>query len=217
MTPERWQQIENLCHEALARPADARAAFLAEACAGDAALQREVESLVRQESSAADFMSEPAVTSVALEYPQGTLIGHRVGPYAIGALLGVGGMGEVYRAHDDALGRDVAIKVLAPAFTADPERRARFEREARLLAALNHPNIAAIYGVERGPVSGPADAGAYGGRRCGRWSWSSSKARRSQSASRAGAACRSPRRWPSRDRSSMRSRLLMKRGSSTAI
>ena len=57
-------------------------------------------------------------------------------------------MGEVYRAHDTTLGRDVAIKVLPPVFTSDPERRARFEREARLLASLNHPHIAAIYGVE---------------------------------------------------------------------
>ena len=60
----------------------------------------------------------------------------------------MGGMGEVYRAHDDTLGREVAIKVLPPAFTADPERRARFEREARMLATLNHPHIGAIYGVE---------------------------------------------------------------------
>ena len=57
-------------------------------------------------------------------------------------------MGEVYRAHDDTLGRDVAIKLLSPAFTAEPERRARFEREARMLATLNHPHIGAIYGVE---------------------------------------------------------------------
>jgi serine/threonine-protein kinase len=62
-------------------------------------------------------------------------------------------MGEVYRAHDTTLGRDVAIKVLTPAFTADPERRARFEREARLLAAVNHAHIAAIYGVEVGPAT----------------------------------------------------------------
>ena len=60
----------------------------------------------------------------------------------------MGGMGEVYRAHDDTLGREVAIKVLPLAFTADPERRARFEREARMLATLNHPHIGAIYGVE---------------------------------------------------------------------
>src|SRR4051794_892172 len=74
--------------------------------------------------------------------------GARVGAYEIGALLGVGGMGEVYRARDAKLGRDVAIKVLPSSLATDPERLARFEREARLLASLNHPNIAAIYGVE---------------------------------------------------------------------
>ena len=74
--------------------------------------------------------------------------GTRHGPYMIGALIGAGGMGEVYRAFDPRLGRDVALKVLPRAFTSDPDRLARFEREARMLAALNHPNIAAIYGIE---------------------------------------------------------------------
>ena len=68
--------------------------------------------------------------------------------YEIGSPLGFGGMGEVYRARDTKLGRDVAIKILPRAFTSDPERLARFEREARMLAALNHPNIGAIYGLE---------------------------------------------------------------------
>src|SRR4051794_37626157 len=74
--------------------------------------------------------------------------GARLGPYEVGALLGVGGMGEVYRARDTRLQREVAIKVLPPIVAADPERRARFQREARVLATLNHPNIASIYGVE---------------------------------------------------------------------
>ena len=75
-------------------------------------------------------------------------IGARLGAYEITGTLGVGGMGEVYRARDTQLGRDVAVKILPAAFAADPERVARFEREAHVLAALNHPNIAAIYGVE---------------------------------------------------------------------
>ena len=71
-----------------------------------------------------------------------------LGGYQLQALLGAGGMGEVYRARDTKLGRDVAIKILPRAFTSDPDRLARFEREARMLAALNHPNICAIYGLE---------------------------------------------------------------------
>ena len=76
------------------------------------------------------------------------MIGHTLGGYHLQALLGAGGMGEVYRAHDAKLGRDVAIKILPRAVTSDPDRLARFEREARMLAALNHPNICAIYGLE---------------------------------------------------------------------
>src|SRR6202158_3707394 len=74
--------------------------------------------------------------------------GTRLGPYEILALIGAGGMGEVYRAHDTKLKRDVALKVLPDAFAGDPERMARFQREAEVLASLNHPNIAHIYGVE---------------------------------------------------------------------
>ena len=80
--------------------------------------------------------------------------GRRLGVYQVQALLGAGGMGEVYRARDTKLERDVAIKVLPAAFTSDPDRLARFEREARMLAALNHPNIGAIYGLEEDDGSG---------------------------------------------------------------
>ena len=76
------------------------------------------------------------------------LVGRRLGAYQVQARLGAGGMGEVYRARDTKLERDVAIKILPSAFTSDPERLARFEREARMLAALNHPNIGSIYGLE---------------------------------------------------------------------
>ena len=78
----------------------------------------------------------------------GLTAGDRLGNYAVVAPLGAGGMGEVYRAHDARLGRDVAIKILPHAFTTDPERLARFEREARVLAALNHPHIGGIHGIE---------------------------------------------------------------------
>ena len=82
----------------------------------------------------------------------------RIGSYQLGSMIGVGGMGEVYRARHLKLGREVAIKILPAKFTGDPERLARFEREARVLAALNHPHIGAIYGLEEAdplPVWGP--------------------------------------------------------------
>src|SRR5271155_5462364 len=74
--------------------------------------------------------------------------GTKIGPYEVASLLGVGGMGEVYRSRDSKLGREVALKVLPATVAADPDRLARFGREAKLLASLNHPNIAAIYGLE---------------------------------------------------------------------
>jgi serine/threonine protein kinase/Tol biopolymer transport system component len=149
MTPEQWREVETLCHAALSRPPTERAAFLAAACPDDA-LRREVESLLVHESDADRFMSVPAaaVAAVSAEAARGSLVGQRLGVYAIRSLLGVGGMGEVYRAYDERLEREVAIKVLPPAFTADPARRARLEREARVLATLNHQHIGTIYGVE---------------------------------------------------------------------
>ena len=78
--------------------------------------------------------------------------GARLGSYEIISKIGEGGMGEVYRARDTKLGRDVALKFLPEAFATDPERLARFQREAHLLASLNHPHIAAIYGLEEGSV-----------------------------------------------------------------
>jgi serine/threonine protein kinase len=83
--------------------------------------------------------------------------GTSLGPYEIIAPLGAGGMGEVYRARDTKLNRDVAIKVLPDSFANDAERLARFTREAQTLAALNHPNIAAIYGLEEGPAEEPVN------------------------------------------------------------
>ena len=88
-------------------------------------------------------------------------IGGLVGAYQVIAKLGVGGMGEVYRARDTKLNRDVAIKVLLPAVANDPDRLARFSREGQVLASLNHPNIAHIYGIEEAAGEGPAKAGHH--------------------------------------------------------
>ncbi len=143
MTPQRWRQITEIFHAALARDPVRRDAFLGEACAADQALRSEVESLMAAHHEAGPFGDTP-VSIPATPLEAGTL----VGPYRIDSLLGAGGMGEVYRARDPRLERDVAIKVLPAHVTSDPERLARFEREARVLASLNHPHIGAIYGVE---------------------------------------------------------------------
>ena len=152
MTPERFRQIERLFHEARTRPAGVRGAFLADACGGDEALRREVESLLAEPESGPGVL-DTGVAAMAADLataPAASLIGRRLGVYEIRAVLGSGGMGEVYRASDTRLGRDVAIKILPPALTRDADRLARFEREARVLASLDHPNIATIHGVEEG-------------------------------------------------------------------
>ena len=144
-------RISDLYHRALACTPEDRGAFLEEACDGDTRLREEVESLLRFESDSARFLETPAAVvagDLARAPDRSRMIGRQLGPYTIVAPLGAGGMGEVYRARDTKLGRDVAIKILPSHFMADPERRARFAREARLLATLNHPHIGAIHGLE---------------------------------------------------------------------
>ena len=129
MSAPSWADLEDLFHEALTRePAD-RAAFLAARCAGRPDLRAEVEALLRAHEGAAGALEVPSVAPESRLKP-----GDRVGPYTVTGELGAGGMGEVYRARDAKLGRDVAIKILPRLFTSDPERLARFEREARMLA-----------------------------------------------------------------------------------
>src|SRR5207245_3225797 len=130
-------------------PAEQRHSVLAGACAGNEALREKVASLLKAHERAPDFLVSPA-WSPAFQADAGPALqpGMQLGPYEIVSSLGKGGMGEVYRARDTKLRRDVAIKVLPDEFARDPERLARFQREAELLAALNHPNIAAIYGFE---------------------------------------------------------------------
>src|SRR5262249_36241198 len=166
MTPERWQRIEDLCHAALERDRTLRGAFLQEACAGDEELQREVESLLAGERQISSFLEASPLEHLAAQEAQAgilfgsdsaqspnaaqeaSLVGRQLGSYQVRAKIGEGGMGEVYRARDTKLGRDVAVKILPAHFAPDPERLARFRREARVLASLNHPHIAAIYGME---------------------------------------------------------------------
>ncbi len=144
MTPERWRQVEEILHAALARNESERRAFLVHTCAGDEALRREVESLLAQQASAGGFLDGPAVAAASPPVSDAgtSLTGRRLGAYLVHERIGVGGMGEVFRARDTRLGRDVAIKILPRLFTSDPDRLARFEREARVLASLIIPTSA---------------------------------------------------------------------------
>jgi serine/threonine protein kinase len=154
MTPEHWEQIALLHRAALQYEESRRAAFLHDACAGNEVLRREVQSLLAYEGKAENFMEVPAVQVVAKQFAEGQAAamlqkpGTKLGPYDILSPLGAGGMGEVYRARDSKLNRDVALKILPAMFTDDAERMARFRREAQVLASLNHSNIGSIYGLE---------------------------------------------------------------------
>ena len=140
MHPERWKTVERIFHAALERGPQERAAFLDSSCANDPELRSEVESLLKETSETASFIEPPLVRQ--------SLTGCELNHYRIGPLLGQGGMAEVYRAHDTRLNRDVALKVLHSADLLDRERLERFYREAQVLAAVNHPNIASVYGFE---------------------------------------------------------------------
>src|SRR5882724_3370375 len=150
MTPERWRQVKNLFHSALERESNHRALFLDEACAGDVLLRREVESLIASHERTGSFIDSPAYevgAELLTEDHAELAVGQRIAHYEILGLLGAGGMGEVYLAHDTRLGRKIALKLLSTHFTTDRDRLRRFEQEARVASALNHPNICMIHEV----------------------------------------------------------------------
>jgi serine/threonine-protein kinase len=150
MTPERYRQVGSIYHAALEMEPGARAAWLAEACAGDDALREEVELLLASNEGAGDFISGSALEVVAGELAndeESRLTGKRFGHYRVLSLLGTGGMAEVYLAEDIILPRKVALKLLPAAFTQDTDRARRFEHEAHTVSALNHPNIVTIYEI----------------------------------------------------------------------
>ncbi len=149
MTDERWPRVKALFQAASDRPPGERDAFLAASTGDDEALRREVESLLTWDAADASVLDRPPPISMDYTPSHPALAaGIRLGPYEIVAALGAGGMGEVYRARDTKLQRDVAIKVLPESFANDPDRLARFQREAQVLASLNHPNIGGIHGFE---------------------------------------------------------------------
>ena len=140
MTPERWQQVQDVLERALELAPGERSAYLDQTCSSDPSLRHEVETLRAASSDVrTSFLQPSSADRITL------VSGTKIGEYEVKSLLGSGGMGEVYRARDSRLGRDVAIKVLPPFLSTDPERLRRFEQEARAAAALNHPNILAVF------------------------------------------------------------------------
>jgi serine/threonine protein kinase len=139
MKPEQWQQAREVLADALELQPEDRSAFLDRACSSDQSLRREVERLLAANDEArSDFLHSSALRITLMP-------GTKLGDYEIASLLGSGGMGEVYRARDTRLARDVAIKVLPFFSSSDPDRLRRFEQEARAAAALNHSNILAVF------------------------------------------------------------------------
>ena len=151
MTPERWRRINDLFHEALAQPPDARERFITGAAAGDADLAREIRTLLASHESSSQFLEQPAYAVAAgliLDDAERSLTGRQIGSYRILEEIGRGGMGIVYAARDSRLGRTVALKALPPEYIRDPIRRERLTREARAAAALSHPAVATVFALE---------------------------------------------------------------------
>ncbi|MGE5214982.1 MAG: protein kinase domain-containing protein, partial [Nitrospirota bacterium] len=150
MTSERWQQVNDLFQLAAERAPEERTTFLQTACQGDEGLRREVESLIASYERAENFIESPAfevVPELLTDDRTTAIVGESIGHYQIECLIGVGGMGEVYLARDERLGRKVALKFLPDRLTANKVQLSRFKSEARAASALNHPNILTVYEI----------------------------------------------------------------------
>src|SRR5262252_4617916 len=148
MTSERWERIAEIYASVVSYSHTSRRAMLDEACAGDAELRGEVESLLTARDDAKDFLSPSHLRSHILDLAETNIAaGRTFGRYETVSLLGAGGMGEVYLARDTLLHRQVALKVPPARFMQDEERVARFRREAKAASALSHPNIVTIHDI----------------------------------------------------------------------
>lgn len=153
MTPERWQLVRGILESAMQLRGKDRVAFLDSRCAGDPSLREDVDRYLSVGGKVdAEFLENPAVEQVALRSTtQGanTMLptGMRLGPYEVEAMIGAGGMGEVYRCRDPRLNRRVAVKVIPHSMSSDPARMQRFQRESQAIGAVRHPNICAVYDI----------------------------------------------------------------------
>lgn len=154
MNPERWKQIDKIFDEVLEISEAKREDFLSERCANDENLKLEVLSLLNAHKKADFFIEDAAIKLVGEQFADVNefneteiIIGKKLGSYKIEKLIGEGGMGEVYLAHDQKLKRKIALKILPPQYTSNDERVQRLTREARAISSLNHPNIVTIHDV----------------------------------------------------------------------
>src|SRR2546423_1217910 len=150
MKAARWEKVIDLFQSALERAPEERAAFLDETCHDDEGMRREVESLLTSHERAENFIEVPAfevAPELATNDSADALVGKLLGHYCIESLIGVGGMGEVYLARDEGLGRKAALKLLPDSLTRDETQLGRFKNEARTASALNHPNILTVYEI----------------------------------------------------------------------
>jgi serine/threonine protein kinase/tetratricopeptide (TPR) repeat protein len=150
MNADRWQTVDRIFIEALQLPPGAREALVARECGTDADLREDVLSLLNASDSSGEFLEKPALERLATAMAaDGWSLrpGERVGAYTVRELLGTGAVGEVWRATDERLNRDVAIKVLLPHLSSSAERIRHFTEEARTAGSLNHPNILSVHDV----------------------------------------------------------------------
>src|SRR5262245_16721123 len=142
----RWDDMSRIYHAALACHGDQREAFLAEQCAGDETLLRDLRSLLANEAAVQSFLESGVFVPAETDEDPEALVGRVIGPYHVQAVVGTGGMGVVYKAVDTRFQRAVAVKLLSATRTS-PSARRRFQREAQTVSRLSHPNIVTVHDI----------------------------------------------------------------------